>query len=570
MRSVIAKVCGVGVAIVSGFLLYYALWVNALPLDSGEMRWWIPVLKTVLFAPTLWVTQPIHQALYLSGNYAPIPWLAFAEMVLLAILYGLLVHQAIMGKLTPKKIGAWFSRRKWVVAGIAVFMIAGSVAGRVATARQDFSKEVSVDEAASEVIPVSEAADAQVTVFETTIVALPEGAKAVAVMQNRDQPVSVLATENVQEDPSDFMASTADLTILQLDGDRWAVRDRKEGTQLSSLGSDFRSPSDPSPSAVVFLTLVPGKPQLVEPFRDDKRLYFFPPYIDSQAGFAVDDAVWVVGLGFDWGDWVGPSIERISAYENPNFASHSLGVFRLDAETGVIELKGICEQFTNHSIETLDATLDENGVVHMVGAEVLTANENSLRVHYLRFDTTTSKWLGDEVLWGSDLFTSMVDTLVRRSSQGIEMIWNLSRSPDVETGGVFACSAGDPRVFQLTNHEDSFLAALADPRPGIEMVVGRVDPGYQSDRTPGLSQQERFRKTMDANREAGQATEMTVEWYLRRNGEWFVAGSTIVPSRLYQPRFGQTGFWLWPGEEGRMFAAFFAQESMIVQELELS
>jgi hypothetical protein len=318
---------------------------------------------------------------------------------------------------------------------------------------------------------------------------------------------------------------------------------------------------------VLFLNLVPGKPQLLAPFSDDVRPFSFPPYIDSQAGFVTDGKVWVVGLGFGWDKWAGSSIERISAYDHPNFATHSLGVFRLDGGSGAIELKGVCEKFTDHSIDTLDATLDADGVLHVVAAEVLIANENSLRIHYLRFDTNTSKWLGDEVRWASDVFTSTVDTVVRRSSGGIEMLWNLSRSPDAETGGVFVSASGNPRIFQLSDREDSFLGAVADPFPGIEMLVGRVDPGYQSDRTPGLSQQERFMNSLEANRKAGEATERMVDWYVKKDDTWFNAGTTTVPSRLYDPGFGQTGFWLWLDEEGGLFAGFKAQHSMIVQEI---
>jgi hypothetical protein len=569
MRSVIARLCGVGVAIVSGFLMYFAVMIRSLPLDSGETRWWMPVLETVLFAPTIWVTKPIHQALYLSGHYSVIPWLTFAEIGLLAILYGVLVHQAIMGKLAPRKVAAWFSRRKLLVGGIVVVMIFGSIVGRVATARQDFRKEASVDGAAVSVVPVVEISDVQVSVLETTTVAFPEGSEPVAALRNRGEPVSVLVTGNVQQDASNFMSSTADLALLQLDGDRWIVRNRLEGVQMSAVSHDFRSPSDPSSPGVLFLNVTPGNPQLMVPFSDTNQVYSFTPYVDSQAGFAVEDSIWVVGLGFNWQEWDGPSVERISAYDHPNFTSHSVGVFLLDTATGAIELKGVCDNFTSHSIETLDATLDEEGVLHMVAAEVLVENENSLRIHHLRFDTNTSRWLGDDVRWGSDVFTSSVDTLLRQSSSGIEMFWNLSRSPEVETGGVFACASGDPRVVRLTDHEDSFLAALADPHPGIEIVVGRVDPGYQSDRTPGLSQQERFMRTMQANREAMNDTEMTVEWYVRRSGEWLIAGTTTVPSRLYDPGVGQTGFWLWPGDNGRLFAAFLAQNSMIVQELAL-
>ncbi len=567
MRSVIAKLCGVGVAIVSGGLLYYALLINSLPLDSGEMRWWIPALKKVLYAPTLWMTGPIHQALYLSGTYWPIRWLMFAEIGLLAVLYGVLFHQAIMGKLTPTKIAAWFSRRKVPVAAVAAIMIVGSIAGRVATAQQDFRREVSADEDAPGVVSLVETRGIQVTVLDAKEIVFPEGSEPAAILRTKGEPVSVLLTGNVKRDETNFMSATGDLTMLRLDGEKWAVRKGLAGLQMSPMSSDFRSPSDPASSGVIFLNIAIGNPQLMLPFDDEGQLISFAPFIDSEAGFAAGDSIWVVGLGFGWESWDGPSVDRISAYQHPNFATHSLGVFRLDPATGSIELKGVCDNFTDHSINTLDATLDDEGVMHVVAAEVLIANENSIRVHYLRFDTAGSKWLGDEVIWKSDVFTSTVDTLIRRSSQGIEMFWNLSRSPTVETGGVFGYRAGDPQAFQLTDREDSFLGVLADPSPGIEMLVGRVDPGFQTDRTPGLTQQESLMKSLEANRAAQESNETTVEWYLKQGGGWANAGTTTVPVKLYDTDFGQTGFWLWPGADGKILAAFRARSSMIVQEL---
>lgn len=570
MRSVVAKICGVVVAVILGFFMYASVLYNSLPLDSGERRAWVSVLETVLLAPTIWVTRPIHQALYLSGHYGLIPWLTFAEIGLLAVFYGLLVHQAIMGKLAPRRVAGWLFRRRWAVGGVLGVMIVASVAGRVATAKQDFRKEVDLPRGTAEVAAMDTASDVQMTVLETAAVPFPDGTEAAAIMRCDGGSVWALVLGQVLSDPSDFMSSTADLTLLQLERGQWSERRNWAGIQLSSFGTKFRPPSDPASAAVLFFETIPAGPQLMLPFSEIDRIYPFPPYMDSAEGFAVGDSIWVVGFGFDWRDWDDPSVPRIAAYENPNFATYSIGVFRVDPNTSEVSLAGACDHFTDHEIKTLDATVDDDGVLHLLAAEVLIANENSLRMHHLSFDTGASRWLGDDVVWSSEIFTSSVSPLVRRSSQGVEMLWNLSRSPDVETGGVFACSSSDPRIFRLTEREDGFLAALADPQPGVELVVGRVDPGFQSERTPGLSQQEQLMKSLEAMNAARDAMESNVDWYLKRGGEWFLAGTTTVPARLYEVSDGQTGFWLWPDDEGRLVAAFQTETGMIVQTMALA
>lgn len=566
----IAKFCGFAVALVSGYFMYFALWYNNLPLDSGERRGWVSLLETVLFAPTIWVTKPVHQALYLSGHFALIPWLTFAEIGLLTVFYGVLIHQAIMGKLTPQRIGGWLSRRRWLVGVVVGVMIITSVVGRVATARQDFRKEAPIDEAAFEAAPVVEESDVRVTVVETSTVAVPNGFEPVAAMRVRGEPVSVLVKGSVsQSDSSSFLSSKVDLVLLQLDGDHWIERKRFEGVALSGISDDFRPPSDPLSAGVLFLGNLPSDPRVMMPFSDSDVIVAFPPSVDSAAGFAEADSVWVVGLGYGWRQWDGPSVKRISAYDHPNFATYSIGVFQEKTAGGTVDLKGICESFTDHGIDTLDATIDGDGVLHIVGAEVLIANDNSLRMHHLRFDTRTSNWIGDEVCWESRAFTSSVHPLIRGSSQGIEMLWNLTRPSDEESGGVFACNSNERRVFRLTERENSFLAAIADPLPGLEMVVGRADPGYQPDRTPGLTREEQLTRSLTAIDDARKAARTAVEWYVKSGGEWFVAGTTNVPVLVHEPWAGQTGFWLWPGNDGHLFAAFLTQSAMIVQELSL-
>jgi len=132
---------------------------------------------------------------------------------------------------------------------------------------------------------------------------------------------------------------------------------------------------------------------------------------------AKNNTLWAVMLGFNWRDYTDSTtaVRIINAdsddsffMTNPGKITEDLGVFKIDLSQSVpaAHLAGWGKHFGNHAQMNVDAVMADDGVIHIIGSEVIVRNDNQMRVHYLRFDTRTGRWLTDKILEKESRFVS--------------------------------------------------------------------------------------------------------------------------------------------------------------------
>src|SRR2546428_7766162 len=70
------------------------------------------------------------------------------------------------------------------------------------------------------------------------------------------------------------------------------------------------------------------------------------------------------------------------------------------------EVLGSIPKFSDHTLNNAAFVRTSDGILHILGTEVLMPHENSSRVHYMRFDPRSQRWLNNDVLMVRATFTS--------------------------------------------------------------------------------------------------------------------------------------------------------------------
>ena len=89
---------------------------------------------------------------------------------------------------------------------------------------------------------------------------------------------------------------------------------------------------------------------------------------------------------------------------------------------------GTMPRFSDHTLNNAAVTRTSDGILHILGTEVLISHDNSSRVHYLRFDPAQSRWLGDDLLMVRAKFTSTSTPKIACIGESVDAFWHRHRA----------------------------------------------------------------------------------------------------------------------------------------------
>lgn len=543
MRRLFSWILGTLTWLVSAVVLWATLLQVNLPTicGMGPAPWWHSV-ERLAFAPTIWVTMPLDQALSLHGLGWAVTVVSVLETLLLATLYAWLVLHFVRGDLGDRLGRIWQRRRRWVVGALtaAVLLSAGARAERW---RLDFRREVRVVQASPTIQEINSLAGGSIEVVESHVVPNPPLLSQLIAVPRGAAPPWVLAAGALTEEAGEG----AQLQLFELAGDALLPRQRFELGGQSHFGVQVE-PRYAWPAEDGAVVALPGEYggliNLLGPLGSSAKLSGLTLHLDSEVPLRSPGRLFLAGLVFS-GEEVDSAVAHLRTIQRPVRAGHSIAIFEVDPATKAVTQLGTAGPFGDHSGGNVDSVVTEDGVIHLLGVEVLVGNENSSRIHHLRFDPAARKWEGDDVLQVRSSFTSVGNPrLLRYRFEGKERVagfWSLSGGAQTYADdGFYAHQVGESAVVRLASESGAFAVLPLD--------------GVRGELLAAL------------NRERGDA----LEWFLRRSGSWRKLGVTKIPSDTYMVTMGSSDpFAIWIEGE-RVRAAFHHKDGLLLQEMSWS
>lgn len=538
MRKYLGWILAVLTWLVSFIVLWSALLGVSLPTicGIGPAPWWRQV-EIAAFAPTLWVTAPLHQALRLHDLGHLITMASFIETIFLASLYAWLVFNAVRGQLKARLATLWRRRKVGLVAA-GVLLGAVSAGARYEGRRLDFRQELAVTEGTPEVRTLAPAGVAKIVVISTRLVEEPVVPGDLVAIPRSSGPPLVLGLED--QDLSNRRVGR--IHTFELTGEALQPLASFE-ISLAKYSRPHLEPLTTLPLAragwVLLLVDSGGELRLWSPEGEQARLVSFHHEAASLVPLAWKGGVLLAGMVYTRPD-LPPEVAQTRTIERPVWAESSLAVASLDPQSGAVTLRGVAGPFGDHATRNVDAVLGADGKMHLLATEVLVANNNSSRVHHLVFEPEARRWESKEVLLVRQRFTSYAHPrLIRRiegTTETIDALWVCSdltnHSPE---DGLYAHRLGEAVVTHLSEQDGAFSAVHLKGEKGDLLVA----------LAPERSK--------------------TLEWFLLNDGRWQKLGTTDIPSGGLVHALGQPdGFAMW--QEGDLVRiAFGHADGLLVQ-----
>jgi hypothetical protein len=530
LALLLSSVFGVVVGVFMAAILFY----TNLPTICGVgPKVWGRIAELVLFAPTIWVTKPVDQALQLHGWYQAISLVSLVEVVALSMTYAWVLYLLLRRQLVSR-LAAIAKRPRALLLGLLGAIVL-SAAARLEMRRLDFGREAARAAAAPTAAAKTLAPfpGGSVEVLETKKVALDSGTFGPSLVRRDGQDPLVLQVRQTDEREPKFTVK-GELLVLE-------ARYGSSPRLLKSIPLPNEGPPSAEPRVgqgrETPAVIAGGHGEqffLLHPLDDRAEVTPINLSLRSAEAFVEGPTTWFVGIGFGWpGE---ESASRIETHRNPNGARGNLGVFVARPQGSQPILRGACREFGDHAEDNLDAALGVDGMLFVLGAEVVISNGNSSRIHLLRFDTKTERWAGLETLFVRSSFTSTVHPRLILTKDGPVALWNYDggaqRYPD---DGLWARAPGESAPYHLSADSGAF-SILPEGNHGEPLLAAA---------TVG-----------DSGR---------LRWFQRLGGSWSSLGETQVSEPIYTAAVGATDpFVLWRGAAPSVVNALFVGVDGIV------
>lgn len=488
--------------IAAGTLFYVNLLANFPTIcGRGGPPPWAPVADMLLFLPTVWITTPIDQWLASRDMTSAIFALTIVEELFLGWLYATLLYWTLRGEFVARII-ALAKRRRGTLVAIAVVLIAISVGVRYQLTVDDYGGPL-----------VHEAARVPALPLKT-----PAAGDEVAIAARHDFDV---AGEAIL-----FARSGQPPVVIAGDGAVSIIR----GNELVRAGS-FPGTS--------------GEPRIVYGERDPYVVFGGSsatpvPAATVMSAIASGTAAAPVSFGSAHSASVLRAGDQLFA---TGYASGDLAIFAI--EPGGAKIIGSMPHFSDHQTNNLSAAATSDGIIHLLAAQVEVPHDNSARMHHLRFDPKTRKFVSDDVLFVRPNFTSTITPRLVRTGDTLDAFWLPDGgSEHYADDGLYALRIGAREAWHLTNKRAEF-AVLPDADGNGALLAGAAENPNEDGR---------------------------IRWFLRRDNVWTTAGETDLGTKLWTMKIdGTEPFALWRDETtGGMRAAFLSDGHVTVVDLAIS
>src|SRR5437867_721853 len=122
------------------------------------------------------------------------------------------------------------------------------------------------------------------------------------------------------------------------------------------------------------------------------------------------------------------------------------------------EVLGSIPKFSDHTLNNAAFVRTSDGILHILGTEVLIPHENSSRVHYMRFEPRSKRWLSNDVLMVRAKFTSTSTPRIARAGDAVDAFWHTDggATPTPEDG-IYARRIGEADTWHLIAERSEFV-----------------------------------------------------------------------------------------------------------------
>jgi hypothetical protein len=493
---------------------------------------WGRFVEVVLFAPTIWVTQPLDKALVANRLGGLVTLVSLAEILALSALYGWILYQLLRRRLRARLTRIWSRRaRLAVLVGLAAVV---SIAARLEVHRRDFRRDIESTSKASAVEKSPAKASGAVTIVSTREISWP--GEAALLARGSGGALIFERRRAYQQSPSFAVRDSLVIARILEDGTPGPPIVHSIEGELGG-GAEPRGPLGGIQDGIVVVEGGHGGQIVLVAADQSAAPVPVDLYLNSPLAFGSNESAWLVGLG---GGWPGEgTAKRLETHRNRSGARESLGVFSRE-HGGKPVLRGLVPEFGDHATNNLDAVMTSDGSIEILGSEVVLGSDNASRIHLLRFRTGTGEWEGFETLAVRGTFTSSVRTRIALTAEGPVALWNWDggarRFPE---DGLWSRARGEPAAWHLSRDSGAFAAA-ADGSGGLVVAATVGDTGQ-------------------------------LRWYSRARGVWTWWGETALPGEIYTHSItGSDSFVVERGTDPGSFRAVVRRPGgFLVQEVRL-
>jgi len=502
------------IALLAWLFFAWFMWATLIGVNMGSICGrviapWAYLAEGFVFLPTIWLTRPLDAWLDMRNAGMAVTIGSVIEVALLATIYSTILYLLLRRTLLAS-LGRFFRRFGWIVAAVVVVMIGSSVWLRAQLNAGDYGAPL-VHEVGKVVLNVrTPLADPSRTITMTGTRSLP--------IETSDE-LSIIARDGatpltISVKPH-YGSDTAEFVLHRLYPDR--LESMPSLPVPGKSGTPIGEPRCAYGRAMDVLLAVPGArgrmfytTSLISPALEQA-----PVDLDSQQVIVSSDGTYYVGLD-------GKDLQVVRGSK----------------------VLGTMPRFSDHTLNNAAVTRTSDGILHILGTEVLIPHDNSSRVHYLRFDPAQSRWLGDDLLMVRAKFTSTSTPKIARIGESVDAFWHNDGGSNTQPeDGLYARRIGEGETWHLVGERCEFVV-LEDADGRGSTLIGAATKPSQS----GI-----------------------VRWFLRRGNAWYDLGSTDAGQKLYTlDNSGTEPFAVWRGEKpGTIHAAFNGIDHIVIEDLQL-
>ncbi|MFN7941524.1 MAG: hypothetical protein U0X73_07975 [Thermoanaerobaculia bacterium] len=500
--------------------LFFAwfLWATLVGVNMGSicgrvLAPWAYVAEKIVFLPTLWLTRPLDQWLELKKAGLAITIGSVIETALLATGYSTIAYLLLRRTLWQSTLRV-ASRYGWALSVAMFVMIATSLWLRAQLRAADYGA------------PLRHEAEKVVLHLRTP---LAEPGRTITMTRQRAIPIP--------GGPADS------LEIVAREGALPLVIQRKTNY--------VREPEFQTTTEYLLYRILPDRleslPSLVDPEKNGSSI----GEVRCAYGSAAEVLVSLPGGGGAPSYTMSLTAPALTKASVDLDSQEAIGEYAVGIGSGSelriargSQIIGTRPDFGDHTLNNVAFTRTGDGILHIVGTEVLVPNGNSCRVHYLRFDSGSRRWIGDDVLMVRASFTSTSTPRIARTGDALDAYWHMDsgQTPQPEDG-IYARRIGDPDTWHLIAESAEFVVLQSADDRGSTLIGAATNPSRSG----------------------------VVRWFLRRDGVWYDIGQTDAHQKLYTlDNTGTEPFALWRGEvDGTVHAAFNGLGQVVLEDLRL-
>ncbi|HEY8133846.1 MAG TPA: hypothetical protein VII12_18350, partial [Thermoanaerobaculia bacterium] len=473
---------------------------------------WAYAAERIVFLPTIWLTRPLDAWLDMRQAGMAITIGSVIETALLATIYSSIVY-LLLRRTFFQSVGRFFRRFGWAVVAVIAVMIGSSIWLRAQLQAADYGAPLTHDVPTVALNIRTPVAGPKVAMTGMRSLPLPQPEDLSIIAREGSQPLTLSVKTNYIREPQ--FHTTTEYILFRLFPDHLQPLPNLSlpGTDISPVGE----PRCAYGAASDVLVVLPGSHG-----RAFNTMALASP------------AITAAPVDLD-------SVQAIATREGTYFVGIAGGDLQINRGADVL---GSIPKFSDHTLNNAAFVRTSDGLLHILGTEVLIPHENSSRVHYIRFDPRSKRWLSNDVLMVRAKFTSTSTPRIARAGDAVDAFWHTDggATPTPEDG-VYARRIGEADTWHLITERSEFMVLEdADGRGGT-LIGAATKPSESS----------------------------IVRWFYRRGSAWYDIGQTDAGEKLYtMVNTGTEPFALWRGEKpGTVHAAFSASSHVVVEDLQL-